>query len=437
MAFYDARAAKLLQPGQHIVVQDCPGLRLVAGKTSKTWVYRYRSPTDAALRQVKIGAFPALGVGEAISEWQRLRDQREAGTDPAQAKRENRARAISAAAAKQYTIGQMVEDYAAGYLANNREPKGAHAVGLRLRAAHASHADIPAAATTRALVFSTIEALLSTPVAAKSVKVETAAAWRYAVEAGKIPEDLPNWWGEKTSHRFRSKGALRAGEHKGTAKRVLAPQELRVLMREDLNLFSRQVAQFLQLQLWTCTRGGELCQMRRNQIAQEKDGWWWIIPKAEMKGRHVQAAFDLRVPLEGRAKTIVLELLARVPADVPWLFPSRSRDGQIRGQSQAYMQSKVHYMQPYSNAREDHARERLKVTHWSPHDLRRTGRTMLAQMGCPHEVGEAILGHVLPGVAGDYNLYRYDAERRLWLRQLSDRLEQIAGTSPLEHLPHA
>ena len=35
----------------------------------------------------------------------------------------------------------------------------------------------------------------------------------------------------------------------------------------------------------------------------------------------------------------------------------------------------------------------LDIEHWSPHDLRRTVRTGLARLGCPNEVGEAILGH--------------------------------------------
>ena len=91
------------------------------------------------------------------------------------------------------------------------------------------------------------------------------------------------------------------------------------------------------------------------------------------------------------------------------------------------MQSKVHYLQPYSNSKPEHERQRLSVTHWSPHDLRRTGRTMLAAMGCPIEIGEAILGHVQPGVIGVYNVYRYDKERRHWLTLLSGRLESLAS----------
>ena len=91
------------------------------------------------------------------------------------------------------------------------------------------------------------------------------------------------------------------------------------------------------------------------------------------------------------------------------------------------MQSKVHYMQPYSKARPDHVRDRMSVTHWSPHDLRRTGRTLLAKLGCPNEVGESILGHVQPGVVGVYNLHAYDAERRHWLAVLDKHLESLCA----------
>lgn len=423
--FFDARAAKALEPGGHIVVQGCPGLRLVATETKKTWLYRYRSPVDKSLRQIKIGGWPAMPPVQAATEWAKLRDQRDAGIDPNQEKKRERA-AVSQPSADTYTLGQMVEDYAMGYLASNREPRGAHAVSQRLRNAIESDADVRTVDTTRTFVFSLIEKLLDRPVLAKSVKVEMAAAWRYAVEAGRVSEDLPNWWGQKTSHKFRSKGAMRAGKLKGTGKRVLTDAELRTLLNEDMALFSTQVAQFLTVQLWTCTRGVEICQMRRSQITEEPDGWWWTVPKEETKGRNHESAYDLRVPLEGRAKDIVLALLKSTPADVQWLFPSVSRQGVVRGQSQAYMQSKVHYLQPYSKSRPDHIRRRLTVTHWSPHDLRRTGRTMLAAMRCPHEIGEAILGHVLPGVAGIYNLHQYNAERRYWLKHLSDRLEEVA-----------
>lgn len=53
---------------------------------------------------------------------------------------------------------------------------------------------------------------------------------------------------------------------------------------------------------------------------------------------------------------------------------------------------------------------------------------MLAALGCPNEIGEAIIGHVLPGVAGVYNKYAYDKERVAWLTRLADHLETISAS---------
>jgi integrase len=82
---------------------------------------------------------------------------------------------------------------------------------------------------------------------------------------------------------------------------------------------------------------------------------------------------------------------------------------------------------PYSNTRPEWHRPRLAVTHWAPHDLRRTSRTLLTKLGCPTEVAEAILGHLPPGVQAVYNRHQYDDERKLWLKRLSTRLEKIAS----------
>ena len=51
-------------------------------------------------------------------------------------------------------------------------------------------------------------------------------------------------------------------------------------------------------------------------------------------------------------------------------------------------------------------------------------------MGCPRDIAELVLGHILPGVEGVYNKYRYDKERRYWLTLLSQRLEELAAKRP-------
>ena len=70
---------------------------------------------------------------------------------------------------------------------------------------------------------------------------------------------------------------------------------------------------------------------------------------------------------------------------------------------------------------------RLHVKSWAPHDLRRTVRTTLAVLGCSHDVGESVIGHLLPGDSATYNRHAYDAERREWLTKLAQHWEQLAA----------
>lgn len=419
--YFDARAAKLLQPGKHIVVDGCPGLRLMASATRKTWAYRFKDPASGLMKQMKLGLWPEMPVAAAAQKWQELRARRDGGEDLAASRTQAKAK-LKAGPDAGYTLGRMVADYFTGYLSKRREAKGAKAVYQRLCNALAECSELPAKAVNRRFVFDLIEGLSDRPVMAASVKTEMGAAWSYAMDAGRIPEDFANWWVLVHARKLRSKGAVRDGKPKGTAKRTLTGAEIRALLNHDLAMFSQQVQDFLTLQLWTCTRGAEIVQMRKDQITNEEDGVWWTVPKAMTKGANRDAATDLRVPLAGRALDVVQRLCA---VQDEWLFPSVSRQGIIGHQVQTYMQSKVNYLQPYCKSRPDHVRQRLSVTHWSPHDLRRTGRTLLASMGCPNEIGEMILGHVQPGVVGVYNKYAYSAERRHWLTLLSDRLEML------------
>lgn len=413
--YFDARAAKLLQPGNHIVIDGCPGLRLVASTAGRAWIYRYQSPGVDRMRQIKLGQWPAMPASSAAARWQELKSLRESGVDPAQEKKAQR----EAAAAKVYTVANAVDDYITVHLEANRQAAGAKAVAARLRAVTADLAKTPAASVTRRMAWDLIASLADRPVLAKSVRNELGGAWDLALDAGKLCEDVPNWWRQILAGKLRSKGAVRDGQHKGTAKRVLSDAELTTLLRVDLKRFSQQLQDFLVIQLWTCTRGAEIVQMRRDQITQEVDGWWWTVPKAATKGRNRVDAADLRVPLVGRALAVVLRL------EGDWLFPSVYRSGVVGPQKQTNMQNKVNYLQPYCKTRPDHVRERLTVTHWSPHDLRRTGRTALAKMSCPTDVAESILGHVRPGVQGIYDLHKYDEERRRWLTMWADRLESL------------
>jgi len=414
--YFDARAAKLLAPGGHIVVDGCPGLRLEASTAGRAWTYRYKSPVDGRMRQVKIGQWPAMPASTAAAEWQALKDLRDKGGDPSLQKKERRKEAVQGV----YTVAKMVDDYYTGHLVPARKKNGADAIYARLQAAIVPVAQEAAASLTRKQVYDLVEVWSDRPVAAKSVRNEMGAALALALDAARVPEDTPNWWRQIMAGKLRSKGAMRAGERKGTGKRVLSEKELQQLDVHDMPLLSQSVRDVLTLYIWTMARGGELVQLHADHITEEPDGLWWTCPKEWIKVAKHEKAFDFRVPLIGRAKEVVQRRLATFKTG--YLFPGDTKTGHI---SQASVQSQVHFRQPYAKTRPDVTRTRLTVTHWSPHDLRRTSRTLIAGLGCPHEIGEALLGHVLPGVGGIYNLHQYDAERRQWLQRWSDRLDVL------------
>lgn len=219
--------------------------------------------------------------------------------------------------------------------------------------------------------------------------------------------------------KLASRGKRVAGQHRGVQKRALSADELRLLLPWLPN-FTRDIEDALVLYLWTCCRGAEIVAMERSEIAEEQDGLWWTIPRAELKMRRNSSLTDLRVPLVGRAEAVVRRRLAA--NDKQFLFHSRGRYGHIEQKATGVA---VYCHMPNCALRPEWVRPRLPVTDWAPHELRRTGRTLLASLGCPSEVGEAILGHLPPGVQKVYNRHHYDAERRNWLSQLVDVLERL------------
>lgn len=428
---FDARSIKLLEPGQYLTSPEYPGLRLEAFTDRRTWTYRYRSPIDNRLRQIKIGNWPVKSLHAAVVEWERLRNLREAGIDPAEERKQARAaerqqvqEAKAAKARGTYTVMDVCSDYWAGHIRNARAKKGATETWRMFDTMLGDVASIPAAELTRAQAFDLIQQYTDTaPVQAGKLRAELGAAWDYAIDAGRLPETVPNWWRLILRGKVKSKGKKIAGERIGTAKRVLSAEETGALIRWLPN-FTQLVEDALTLYLWTGARGGEIVAMEGREIVREGDTWWWVLPKSKTKNARHAAAKDVRIPLFGRALAVVRRRCERYGDG--YLFPAR-RSGEPVPVQQKSIQTTVYYHQPYCQIRDSDTRSRLPVTHWAPHDLRRTARTLLASLGCPDEVGESILGHMLPGVLGVYNQHSYDAERVLWLKRLSDHLESLAA----------
>ncbi|HDR9237768.1 TPA: site-specific integrase [Burkholderia vietnamiensis] len=420
---FDARTASKLPPGQHLTFDGFPGLRLQASESRRSWIYRYKSPIDDRMRQVKLGEWPVMGFPAAIAEWEQKRSARDGGADPAAEKREKRQVIATTRAIDAYTVKQVCLDYIGGYLEPNRKEKGVIEVTRMFKAMLAPIAALPAASITRAQAFEFLDSYRATPALAARLRMELGGAWDHAMDAGRLPDGTPNWWRMILRGKLRSKGRTIDGVAMGTKKRVLSEDEIGTLLRWLPNM-SLTVSDAVTLYLWTGARGGEIISMESHEIAEEADGLWWTVPKEKTKNSWRSKAADLRVPIIGRAEAIVRR--RKEQAVNGFLFPTST--GEMM--KQTVISHGVYYHQPYCKQVPSHNRPRLPVTHWSPHDLRRTARTMLAALGCPHDVAEAVLGHIQPGVAGVYNRHHYDRERREWLTRLSQFLEELALRYP-------
>jgi integrase len=418
--FFDARTAKLIKPKEHLLVDGFLGLRLIATATKKTWTYRFKDATTGLMKQQKIGSWPRISVDEAKVLWQKMLDKREAGEDIIATKKIEKL-GIKLTLDVGYTLHQLIEDFAVGHLNKMRKPVGAKNAKALMINSLEPYLDLPTTVVNRRFVFDLIESLSSTPTVAKNVKSQMAAAFELGLNSGRIDDSVPNWFSQVKIKTLRSKGAKLNGVHKGLEKRNLKNHEIKLLLEKDFPLFAEQVQDFLTIQLWTCVRGAEVVQMRVKQFTQEEDGFWWTLPKVMTKNQHKANATALRVPLVGKALEIVQK---RIANNSDWLFPKVMLETSEH-QTQHYMANQVAFRQPYCELRPKEIRTRLTVTNWSPHDLRRTGRTLLSSLKCPFEIGEAILGHIKTGVHGLYDLYEYDSERRQWLTVLDKKLESI------------
>ncbi|WP_197491542.1 integrase arm-type DNA-binding domain-containing protein [Methylomonas methanica] len=274
---FNARIAEaLLLLGQHIAFNGYPGLRFSAMAKVRTWFYRYRSTVDGRLRQVSIGHWPSMSFPAAIVAWEALKNQRDSGSDPAlaakQAKLEAKALLNKQETEKTenaYTVSVLCDEYLAGHVCRHRAKKGSTEITRMFNTMLGDIADLSSTEITRAMAFNLIQKYAATsPVQAGKLRCELGAAWDYAMDAGRLPEEAVNWWRLILRGKIRSKGKTIEGKNIGVVKRVLTEDEIGELIAWLPN-FAPIIADVLTLYLWTGTRGSEIVGMSGTEISEE------------------------------------------------------------------------------------------------------------------------------------------------------------------------
>lgn len=181
-----------------------------------------------------------------------------------------------------------------------------------------------------------------------------------------------------------------------------------------------------QLALWimlsTCCRVGELASSRWENV-NLKTGEW-LIPRENTKTKKTEwmvflSPFAVRQfqALHGMTKTS------------PWCFPGRNRIDPLDGKSISKQigdrQFQFKQRKELKNRRNDNSLV-LSRSEWTPHDLRRTGSTLMQSLGVQEHVRERCLNHIVGGKLGRvYGRYEFASEKREAWRLLGEHLEAI------------
>lgn len=200
--------------------------------------------------------------------------------------------------------------------------------------------------------------------------------------------------------------------------------------------FAQPIVQTVQCATWimlsTMCRVGEMSMARWENI--NFDSGIWFIPKENVKGN----LEDLFVFLSDFALHHFRQLHGTT-GHSEWCFPARNKEGHVCVKSMSKQVGDRQSMfkkgmdgnprQPMKNRRHDNTLVLSggKNGAWTPHDLRRTGATLMQSMGVSLEIIDRCQNHVLPGskVRRHYLHHDYADEKKEAWRLLGDRLSLI------------
>jgi integrase len=79
--------------------------------------------------------------------------------------------------------------------------------------------------------------------------------------------------------------------------------------------------------------------------------------------------------------------------------------------------------------------QEIGIAPFTPHDLRRTGRTEMGRLGVLTNIAERVLNHSKEVIEGTYDLYDYLPEKRDALEKWERRLLQLQSIAPATQQP--
>ena len=383
------RAAKPAAKPQRLY--DSGGLYLeVSPAGGKLWRLKYRHAGKE--KRLSLGTWPATSLRDARARAVDARRLLEDGTDPGEAKRQERQAETARTLATVEAASKSWVSKAAPSWSDSH----------RARVERALRRDIlpfiggrPLASITPVEVIGLVDRVAGrgTTEVARRVGQVLSGVYQHAVAAGLATHDpVPSVRKAFPSHKTKHRPAITEPAELGAFLRALGA------LRGTPNVMAA-----LRLQVMLMARPGELRVMRWTEVDLDRAAWSYTVGKS---------GADHLVPLPAQAVTLLRELHTRTGTGA-YVFPGRSTLA-ARPMSEATMGAAIGRM-GYDSA---------QVT---AHGFRATSRTLLAErLGFRAEVIEHQLAHAVPDALGRaYNRSRFLEERRRMLQSWADYCDEL------------
>jgi integrase len=393
MALTDLMVKRISPKEKRFEVTDRKGLSLrVYPSGKKVWVYRYLF--DGIPRRMTIGSYPAMTLAGAREKHSSAVQEVAGGVDPGRKQMEAKAKRKASP-----TFADIIEEFWDVEL----QHKKAGRETKRLL----THDAIPAWGNWKVADIKRRDIVLlldkvrnRAPVTANRVHTALSRLFNFAAERGVI-EDSPCT-------------RIRKPQEKGR-DRVLSDKEIKLLWtaldleNKKVDIY-RQSKLALKMILLTGQRPGEVCGAMWNEIS-FNEALWKIPAERSKNGEQHQ------IPLNQLAIEVLKQAEA-LSGEKEYVFNSTHKPG--------------FPLKPNTLARAltRHWKEIGLKEKFVPHDLRRTLRTRLAELGVSDIVAERVLGHKLQGLLAVYNHYPYTNEMRDALEKWNCKLQLLTGITP-------
>jgi len=411
-------------PGKRAEVFDPqePGLLLRVSDTGgRTWFFRYRLP-DGRQPRLKLGTYPATGIADARGKAQAARRVVEAGNDPAALERKAE---VEARARKIRTFDDLMRAYFTACEGGTWIPKGKRKKDQTIAAERSLYerhikrelGRRPLGEIRRPEIKALTRGMLGAGITTQSNHAHALIrqAFSYAVEE-ELVEINPAMGMASPAPKKARERVLSDAELKAVWGAVKEPATVKDCDGNAL-LISKGVGIAVQLTALLLQRRAEIATMRAEDLDLAQGVW--VIPADRAKNGRSHA-----VPLPSAAVQLIKDALAiKTRRKSPFVFPS-PRDGE---------KTSIH---PDALTRAmGHVMKALKLPLAGPHDLRRTGATLLAseRLGITPFIVSQVLNHVTDAGGGSattrrhYNVHLYAVEKRAALTAWQALLLDIVG----------